>query len=111
MAKSVHRTQTERHEVIEGAVAMRMGRRTRILGPGESVVTPPGTAHRHVGAGDGPVRVRVEMRPSGRIEEFLETIAGMDARGEFTHAGLPRPVPGARLVLEFMDEAHGAFPP
>jgi quercetin dioxygenase-like cupin family protein len=107
----VHRTQTERHEVIEGTLAMRMGGRDRILVPGESVVTLPGIAHRHVAAGDGPVRVRMEWRPSGRIEEFVEALAEMDRRGEFTRAGLPKPVPGARLVLGFIDEAHGAFPP
>src|SRR4051812_19219134 len=49
-----HPAQAERHEVIEGAMSMRMGRRTQVLRPGDAVVTPAGVAHRHVAAGDGP---------------------------------------------------------
>jgi quercetin dioxygenase-like cupin family protein len=107
----VHRGQTERHEVIEGAMAIRMNGRTRILAPGESIVTGPGTAHRHVAAGTEPGRVRLQMRPSGRVEDFIAELSRMDHEGELTRLGLPRPVPGARFVLEFMDFAHGAFPP
>jgi mannose-6-phosphate isomerase-like protein (cupin superfamily)/uncharacterized protein YndB with AHSA1/START domain len=107
----VHHGQTERHEVIEGSMAMKKDGRTRMLGPGEWVETPPGTVHKHGPVGSGSGRIRVQERPSGQVEEFLEDLARMDRDGGFTRSGFPKPVPGARLVLKHMDDAHGAFPP
>ena len=40
----VHPRQTERLEVIEGTMNFTMNGQTRVLGPGEWVETPPGTA-------------------------------------------------------------------
>jgi quercetin dioxygenase-like cupin family protein/uncharacterized protein YndB with AHSA1/START domain len=107
----VHHSQMERHEVIEGSMAMKLDGKTRIMAPGEWVETPPGTVHRHHAAGSGPGRVRVQERPAGRVEEFLEELARMDRDGELTRSGFPKPVPGARMVLDFMDDARGAYPP
>jgi mannose-6-phosphate isomerase-like protein (cupin superfamily) len=107
----VHLGHSEHFEVIEGSMAFTMGGRTRILGPGETVETPSGTVHRHVGAGRGPGRIRITERPSGRVEEFLADLCRMDREGAITRLGLPKPVPGARFVLEYLDDARGAFPP
>jgi quercetin dioxygenase-like cupin family protein len=107
----VHTRQTERLEVIEGSMKFTMNGRTRVFQRGESVETPPGTAHRHVAGGREPGRVRITERPSGRVEEFITGLARMDQDGEITRIGMPKPVPAARFVLEFMDDAQGAFPP
>jgi quercetin dioxygenase-like cupin family protein/uncharacterized protein YndB with AHSA1/START domain len=107
----VHPRQTERLEVIEGTMKFSMDGHTRVLSPGEFVETPPGSAHRHVAGGHGPGRVRITERPSGRVEEFVARLAQMDRDGDFTRIGMPKPVPGARFVLDFLDDAHGAFPP
>ena len=107
----VHPGQVERHEVIAGAMAIRLHGRTRVLGAGESIETPAGTAHRHVAAGSGPGHVRLTATPAGRTEDFVERLVAMDRAGDFTRLGLPKPVPGARLVLEFVDDAHAASPP
>jgi mannose-6-phosphate isomerase-like protein (cupin superfamily) len=106
----VHHGQSERHEVIEGSMAFKRDGRTRILAPGESVETPPGTVHKHWPAGTGPGRIRVQLRPSGRAEAFLEDLARMDRDGELTRSGFPKPVPGARMVLDHLDDTHGAYP-
>ena len=87
----VHPRQTERLEVIEGAMSFTMNGQTRVLGPGEWVETPPGTPHRHVAAGDGPGRVRITERPSGRVEDFIADLSRMDREGEMTRVGLPKP--------------------
>ena len=107
----VHPRQTERLEVIEGAMKFTMNGQTRILRPGEFVETPPGTAHRHVTGGSGPGRVRITERPSGRVEDFIADLARMDHDGEMTRVGLPKPVPAARFILAYIDDAYGAFPP
>src|SRR5918999_984322 len=104
----VHPGQAERHEVIEGAMRIKTGGVETTLGRGETFETAPGHAHRHVPAGDGPGRVRVQVRPARRTEEWLERIAAMDRDGGFTCGGWPRPVAGARLIRDFEGEAHAA---
>jgi uncharacterized protein YndB with AHSA1/START domain/mannose-6-phosphate isomerase-like protein (cupin superfamily) len=107
----VHAGQTERHEVIDGAMRLVVGRRSRLLRPGEAAEVPPGKSHRQLPAGDGPGRVRVQLTPAGRTEEFLARLAAIDAAGAFTRSGYPRPVAAAGLVLDFADVGHAAFPP
>jgi len=107
----VHHGQTERHEVVEGSMAITTGARTRILAPGESIETPPDTRHRHFPAGREPGRIRVQMRPAGRVEAFLEELARMDRDGEINRFGFPKPVPAAHVILDYLDDAHAAFPP
>jgi quercetin dioxygenase-like cupin family protein len=105
----VHPHQSERHEVIEGSMRIKTGGQWRVLGPGDVAETPAGTTHRHAGDADD-ARIRVQMRPAGRIEAWLERIAAMDRAGQLPR-GWPRPVAGARLLLDFHGEAHTALPP
>jgi quercetin dioxygenase-like cupin family protein/uncharacterized protein YndB with AHSA1/START domain len=107
----VHPGQTERHEVIEGSMRIKTRGVETTLGPGETYETAAGEAHTHVPAGDGPGRVRVQIRPAGRTEEWLERIVAMDRDGQFTRGGWPQPVAGARLIRDFEGEAHAASPP
>jgi mannose-6-phosphate isomerase-like protein (cupin superfamily)/uncharacterized protein YndB with AHSA1/START domain len=107
----VHPSQSERHEVIEGAMRLVIGRRSVSLGPGEAAEVPAGARHRHLPAGAGPGRVRVQLRPAGRTEEFLGRLAALDAAGAFTRPGYPRPPAAAELVLDFADAGYAAFPP
>jgi len=67
--------------------------------------------HRQLPAGDGPGRVRVQVRPAGRSEAFLARLATIDAAGAFARSGYPRPLAAAGLVLDFGDVGHAAFPP
>src|SRR5262249_49227935 len=61
----VHPVQEERFEVVSGTMRFRRGRETVLAGPGDTLVVPPGTAHRFANAGQGPAVVRVEGRPGG----------------------------------------------
>jgi mannose-6-phosphate isomerase-like protein (cupin superfamily) len=103
----VHPRQSERHEVIEGSLVMRVGGLERLLGPGEVAETPAGTPHSHKGDG----RVRVQIRPAATFEPWLERLAAMDREGEFLPGGWPRAVAAARLLLDFEGEAHGTVAP
>jgi uncharacterized protein YndB with AHSA1/START domain len=109
----VHPGQSERHEVIEGAMRLRMNGGTRVLRPGDVAVTPPGITHLHEGADQRtPGRVRVQLRPARRTEEWLERLVALDRDGQVTKGGWPRPVAGARFTLEFAGESHAAgLPP
>jgi uncharacterized protein YndB with AHSA1/START domain/quercetin dioxygenase-like cupin family protein len=110
-AAHVHPGQTERHEVIAGAMKVGFGGSTRILGPGDSIEIPRDTPHTQLPAGDGIGHIRVTVRPAGRTEAFLERLAELSRTGQLTRFGFPRPVAGARLVLELGDAGHAARPP
>jgi mannose-6-phosphate isomerase-like protein (cupin superfamily)/uncharacterized protein YndB with AHSA1/START domain len=107
----VHARQVERLEVLEGALELGVAGRVRRLGPGEAIEVPPGTPHRQRPGGQGPGRVRIQVRPAGRTEEFLHRLAQMSAAGGFLPGGWPRPLAGAALLLDFATEGHAARPP
>ena len=50
-AAHLHPYQSERFEVVEGELTMKVGGETLELGPGESVTVEPGTAHKFWNAG------------------------------------------------------------
>jgi quercetin dioxygenase-like cupin family protein len=96
----VHPNQHERHEVIEGRFWMRTGALERLLGPGESVETPAGVEHSH--GTHEPGRVRIQIRPALRFEEWLERLAVL----RYFPGGWPKPVDAAALLLDFEGEAR-----
>jgi mannose-6-phosphate isomerase-like protein (cupin superfamily)/uncharacterized protein YndB with AHSA1/START domain len=107
----VHARQVERLEVMEGGLELRVGGRVHRLGPGEAMEVPAGTSHRQRPDGVGPGRVRIQVRPAGRTEEFLRRLAEMSAAGDFLRGGWPRPLAGAALVRDFADVGHATHPP
>jgi uncharacterized protein YndB with AHSA1/START domain len=96
--------------VVSGALKVGMNGRDHVLRAGDSIEIPPGTPHTQVPVGDGPGTVRILQRPAGRSEEFLARLAEMCREGQFMRSGFPRPVAGARLVLDFADVGHASTP-
>jgi quercetin dioxygenase-like cupin family protein/uncharacterized protein YndB with AHSA1/START domain len=100
----VHTRQTERFEVIEGALRLVVDGREAVLGPGETMEVPAGVPHRQLAGGSGPGRVRVQVRPAGRTMEFIELLAGM----RLNRWGYPRL--GSALALARFRESRPALP-
>jgi uncharacterized protein YndB with AHSA1/START domain len=107
----VHTDQTEHLEVIEGTLEVGMNGRKHLLRAGESIVVPPGTAHTQRPSDDGEGRVRITVRPAGDMEGFVRRLADMARAGEFARGGWPKPAAAARLIRDFGDTGHAAFPP
>jgi uncharacterized protein YndB with AHSA1/START domain/mannose-6-phosphate isomerase-like protein (cupin superfamily) len=107
----VHERQSERYEVLEGALRLIADGGERLLRPGETGQVPAGVAHRQIPAGDGPGRVRVQLRPAGCTDAFLVRLRDMCASGGINRWGFPRPLAGAALVVDFAGEGHAARPP
>jgi len=80
----IHAAQTERFTVLSGTLGVRVGRETRLLGPGDVAEVPPGTAHTLWNAGVEPCVHRVEMMPALAMEDFFYEITTLEAEG-----GLP----------------------
>jgi quercetin dioxygenase-like cupin family protein len=75
-AAHVHPEMEERYTVQDGSGAFRIGDDERTAGPGETVVVPPGTRHLAWNPTDGPVHLRIEMRPALRWAQFVERLFG-----------------------------------
>jgi uncharacterized protein YndB with AHSA1/START domain len=109
--RHVHPEQTERIEVISGAMKVTVHGDEHLLHAGESIEIPPGTPHTQVPAGDGPGTVRIQVRPAGRTQAFMERVAEMCREGQFTRSGFPKPRAAAELVLDYSDAGYAATPP
>jgi quercetin dioxygenase-like cupin family protein len=66
----VHPAMEERWEVLEGRAAFRIDGVEVDAGVGTVVVAPPGRRHLAWNPTEGPVRLRIEMRPARRWAEF-----------------------------------------
>jgi uncharacterized protein YndB with AHSA1/START domain/mannose-6-phosphate isomerase-like protein (cupin superfamily) len=107
----VHVSQAERHEVVNGALKLVLAGSEHVLSPGESMVVAPGTPHRQLPAGAGPGHVRIEVRPAGGTQQFIERLAALSRAGEINRFGLPGPVAAAKLVRDFGAEGRATKPP
>jgi mannose-6-phosphate isomerase-like protein (cupin superfamily) len=107
----MHPEQEERFTVLEGRARFRLGIRTVMVGPGETVTVRPGTAHRFANAGAGPARLLVQVRPALNMEELLETAAALTREGSAVLAGRPRLLDLALFLREFEREVRAPVLP
>jgi len=107
----LHPEQEERFHVLEGTMKFRLGMRTIVAGPGESVVVPAGRVHRFANGGDEPARARVEVVPALDMEQLLETTVELAHEGNVTRKGMPKPLHLALFVRRYEREVRAPFPP
>lgn len=101
----VHPRQEERFEIVSGQARIRIGTNKVLVGPGESVVVLPGTAHRLWNQGAEALRAVVEFRPALQMEQAFEQLFGLACEGKIGLLGLPKnPLRLAVLAHEFRDE-------
>ena len=89
----------------------RKGFRSVVAGPGETVVVPPGTAHRFANAGPELAVVRVEVRPALNMEQLYETTVALAHEGRTFRSGLPRPLNLALFMRELEAKVEAPFAP
>lgn len=109
--RHVHGRQVERLEVVSGAMKVAMNGHDHVLTEGQSIEVPAGVPHSQLSLGAGSGTTRIQVRPAGRTQEFLERLAELCRSGKIMSSGFPRPLAGAELVLEFSDTGHAATPP
>ena len=107
----VHPTQVERLEMIEGSMKVVIEGKEHLIGPGQSIEVPAGAPHSQIPAGEGEGRLRIQVRPAGDTQGFLERLAEICAAGQMTRGGFPRPVAGARLIKDFAQTGYATRPP
>jgi quercetin dioxygenase-like cupin family protein len=110
-AAHVHPNQSERFEVLEGRVALRVGRDELVAERGQVAVVPPGTPHRFWNAGDSEARFLCEIRPALRFESLIETMFTLACEGKTNRKGLPNPFLLAVIASAHFDTVRLPFPP
>jgi quercetin dioxygenase-like cupin family protein len=103
-ARHVHPAQEEQFTVMAGQMRFRLGRRTILANPGDTVRVPAGKAHWFGNSGAGIAHARVEARPALRMEEAFEAAATMGTAGSVLGIRLPRLSDLALYLIEFQRE-------
>jgi quercetin dioxygenase-like cupin family protein len=107
----LHPGQSERHEVVSGALGLVLDGRERVLREGDSVVVPRGARHRLFRADGGHVHAVFELRPALRTETLLETFVGLARDGKVNSKGYPSLLQLAVISREFEPEGYATRPP
>jgi len=107
----VHPFQTERFEVLEGQLGLRVGAEERMAGPGDIATVEPGTPHRFWNAGDEDVRFVCEVSPALEFESLIETMFTLAAEGKTNRKGMPNPLRLAVVARAHFDTVRLPFPP
>lgn len=108
----VHPRQEERFVVLEGRYGWKIGDKSGVAGPGETLICPIGVPHSQWNAGDVPMRIYYEHRPALTASEiFFETQFGLSREGKLSPTGdiaLPQ---AAVLLSEVGDFIRPEKPP
>jgi quercetin dioxygenase-like cupin family protein len=107
----VHPNQTERFEVLEGRLGVRVGDEEVQAGPGDVLTVEPGTPHRFWNAGAGEARFLCEVRPALEFESLIETMFTLAAGGKTNRKGMPNPLRLAVIARAHFDTVRLPFPP
>ena len=107
----VHPHQTERFEVLEGRLGLRVGDRDLLAGPGDVATVPPGTPHHFWNAGNREARFLCEVRPALEFESLIQTMFTLAAEGRTNRKGMPNPLRLAVIARAHFDTVRLPFPP
>jgi quercetin dioxygenase-like cupin family protein len=110
-AAHVHPSQSERFEVIEGTLGIKVGKEKHELGRGEVALVEAGTPHKFWNAGEDEVRFVCEVRPALQFESLLETMFTLAGDGKTNRKGMPNPLRLAVIALAHFDTVRLPHPP
>ena len=106
-----HPRQEERFEILAGGMRCVVGGVARVLGAGETLVIPAGEIHSMWNPGPASARVRWEVRPALRTQEFFAAVFALAARGQVNAEGVPGVLDLALLLPHFGPEIQVTSPP
>ena len=109
--RHVHDSQIERLTMLRGRMKVAMSGQEHLVGEGDSIEIPAGIPHTQRPLGEGPGRVRIEVRPAARTQALMEFLAQLVREGKLTRLGFPKPGAAADLILQFADTGHASSPP
>src|SRR5437899_154964 len=100
-----HPDQDEHFEILEGTLTATVDGREVVKRAGETLDIPRGTVHAMWNAGTEQTRVRWQVRPAGRTEQWFASVAAVRAEH-----GKPGLLAYAVLLTEFRDVFRPVVP-
>ncbi len=110
-AARVHPYQSERFEIVSGALEFKLGDERVVAREGEVVTIEPGTPHSFRNVSKYETRFVTEVRPALRFERLIETMFALAASGKTNRKGMPNPVRLAVIAKAHFDDVRLPFPP
>jgi quercetin dioxygenase-like cupin family protein len=110
-AAHVHPHQTERFQILEGELGLRLGNREFIAAPGDIAIVEPGTPHRFWNAGEHEARFLCEITPALDFESLIETMFALANAGKTNRKGTPNPLRLAVIAKAHFNTVRLPFPP
>jgi quercetin dioxygenase-like cupin family protein len=106
-----HPSQSERFEMLEGEMTVRIEGEPRILRAGDVLDIPPGTVHAMWNATDAPARVIWRTTPALATQQFFETVWGLAREGRVGPKGTPPLLQLAVIAQAYRREIRVTRPP
>jgi quercetin dioxygenase-like cupin family protein len=110
-AAHVHPYQSERFEILQGRLGLRVGDQELLAEPGDVATVAPGTPHRFWNAGEDDARFLCEVRPALGFESLIETMFTLTAEGKTNRRGMPNPLRLAVIAKAHFDTVRLPAPP
>lgn len=104
-----HPRQVERLDVVSGTLLVRMAGKQQVVGPGGSIVIPPGEAHEIANAGAETAQAVWQFFPALRTDAYLQSALDDPASGRVGR--LRRVLNRLAVAAEFSDEYRRATLP
>lgn len=104
-SRHAHPYMEESFNILQGTMLFKLGRKTILAHPGETVTVPRGVAHWFGNRGTGEVVARVTARPALRMEEMFEATAAVQIGDAHSLLARIRQLPAlAGVVVEYRRE-------
>jgi quercetin dioxygenase-like cupin family protein len=103
VGEHLHPAITERFEVLEGRLGVKLANRRSEATRGDALEVPAGTWHDWWNAGDTEAVVRVTVTPGDRFSQMIATLFGLALDGQTNPKGMPNPLQLAQVAREFED--------
>jgi mannose-6-phosphate isomerase-like protein (cupin superfamily) len=112
ITEHVHPHQEERFAITAGQAHFTLAGEHRVVGPGETLVVPPGMRHSEWNPGSVAVEGVVELRPALHTKEMFEAFGGLGSEGKTTTRGAPKnPLQLGATCWYFRHESRATSPP
>ena len=101
VGEHLHPAVTERFEVLEGRLGVKLSGRSSEATRGDGLEVPPGTWHDWWNAGATEAVVRVTVTPGDRFSLMIATLFGLALDGRTNPKGMPNPLQLAQVARGF----------
>ncbi|MGO9488647.1 MAG: cupin domain-containing protein [Solirubrobacteraceae bacterium] len=112
ITEHLHPLQEERFMIASGEAHFTVDGEHQVVGPGETIVIPPGVRHSESNPGAVEIEGVVELRPGLRTREMQEAFAALAAEGKTSTRGAPKnPLQLGATLWHFRHETRATSPP